>query len=313
MTGETAGARRLLESGISRCRETLREGGRVIAQSGNIRWSGGLLALHSDYGPAGQDKPVNQDYALAWEAKGDPAEQPIRWAAALADGVTSSFRPEWGAELACWNGLAHLVRARSDSDAEIRACSAMDAAGDALVSVAQQIVAGGDQWRPPEEFPATWRKRIERGRLLQTTLTLAWLEGDLLHLAMVGDGGGAVRLRCDGEVEDRLLAGGEQQTSYVHALGPGNQQVEELDHWEQCELEPGATAAMYTDGIRAAVGGCPKPLLDRVTELLRGNPEGNVAELVVKELAASGREELRDNLTLLVACQAAIAADRKRQ
>lgn len=303
MTGETAGVERLLESSISRCRETLREGGRVVAQSGNIRWSGGLLALHSDYGPAGQDKPVNQDYALAWEAQGDPAEHPIRWAAALADGVTSSFRPERGAELACWHALAHLVRPPADANGEIRARSAMDAAGDALGSVAQQIVEGGDQWRPPEEFPATWRKRIERGRLLQTTLTLAWLEGDLLHLAMVGDGGGAVRLRSNGEVEDRLLAGGEQETTYVHALGPGNQHVEELDHWEQCPLEPGTTAAVYTDGIRAAVGGCPKRLLDRVTELLREHPEGNVAELLVKELASSGREELKDNLTLLVACR----------
>ena len=170
--------------------QTLVMRGVVCATSGTLQWADGMLALHTDFGPAGQDKDTNQDYVVAWVPGSTVGKQNIGWALAMADGVTSSLYAEVGAELACWSALACLVSGGGNGQEKARA--AIDAAGEAIGLVADAIAAAGELYRPAAEFPSTWRYTLREGLLLQTTLTLAWLENGVLNLAMVGDGGAAV-------------------------------------------------------------------------------------------------------------------------
>lgn len=289
----------LVEKLIDDCRSRLSAGGTLISTSGSAAWSGGSLAVYSDYGPPGQDKEVNQDYALLWLPGENAPRGGLYWAAAVADGVTCSFRPEWGAELACFHALASLIGRSSAQSPLEQATAAVGAAGEAL-GIAAERIAQRDEFRPADEFPATWRMRLKLGRLLQTTLTLAWLEDETLSIAMVGDGGAVVRL--GGEAgRDEILGEGEPDTDLVHALGPANRRIESLDLWWQFPFQAGSTLALYTDGIRRAVRSSAGDLLDRATELLTAESAANVAEQLIRELLAAGAETLEDNLTLLIA------------
>lgn len=291
----------LLDASIRTCRQRLQETGQLVAQSGSTLWESGRLAIHSDYGPLGQDKPVNQDYALLWQSSEVEPNHPIRWAAALADGVTCSFRPEWGAQLACFHALVQLIGDTTPQNPLDRAVLAVHAAGEAIGALVEHIVNNSDQFRPEDELPATWRMRLKWGQLLQTTLTLAWLEADTLSVAMIGDGGASLRIDQDGQFGDAILAGGELESDTVHALGPANRRVEGLDCWRQVPFEAGMMLALYTDGIGRFVGSVPGRLLDRIAKRRRESPDANAAEAVVRELADLGEESLEDNLTLLFA------------
>lgn len=143
--------------------------------------------------------------------------------------------------------------------------------------------------------------RLKHGRLLQTTLTLAWLEDEALSIAMVGDGGAVVRLRGGETGCDEILGADEPDSDLVHALGPANRRIESLDLWRQFPFKPGSRLALYTDGIRRTVGSRAGDLLDRATELLTAESAANIAEQVLRELLATGAETLEDNLTLLIA------------
>jgi serine/threonine protein phosphatase PrpC len=300
---DSRGEAMLLDASIQDCRERLLKTGRLIAQSGSARWGNGRLALHSDYGPPGQEKSENQDYALLWRPPEESDDQRLKWAAALADGVTCSFLPQWGARLACFQALEHLIAGPFVPEPLERAVQAVNAAGEALGRLAEQIAENGEQFRPDDEFPATWRMRLKWGQLLETTLTLAWLEDETLHVAMIGDGGGTARVVREGQVEDRLLSEGAIESDAVHALGPANRRIDALDAWHQLPFGPGTTVALYTDGIGRFVGTSPGRLLDRVRDHVAASPDDNAAEAVVRELVNLGAESLEDNLTLLIARQ----------
>ena len=91
-----------LDEIVAESRSTLTRTGEVLLGSGRICRDAWELCIHTDFGPLSQDKDGNQDYALAWSADREDTGCPIRLAAAIADGVTSSYRSEWAAELACW-------------------------------------------------------------------------------------------------------------------------------------------------------------------------------------------------------------------
>lgn len=118
MTGLSGAALEHFERLRKKSEECLSARGTVCAGSGCLSWSTGKLTMHTDYGRADQDKDTNQDFALAWVAA-DDQDGSVRWAIALADGVTSSWYAEYGAEIACWTALAAV--AAQDGEALVRA------------------------------------------------------------------------------------------------------------------------------------------------------------------------------------------------
>ena len=69
------------------------------------------LSIHSDFGPADQDKATNQDYALAWRPAATGDRRRLRFVLALSDGLTNSFRSECASALACWVAVRALIEA----------------------------------------------------------------------------------------------------------------------------------------------------------------------------------------------------------
>jgi hypothetical protein len=96
----------------------------LVVGSGCLHSGPTTLFFHTDFGPASQDKEMNQDYALAWSGDPSPGAPEPLLALALADGVTSSYRSEWASELACAVALQVLVEQLAPSPAISRASAA---------------------------------------------------------------------------------------------------------------------------------------------------------------------------------------------
>ena len=277
--------------------ERLAAGGSLCTGSGVLAWNGGRLDLHTDFGPPDQDKEGNQDFVLAWVPH-QPRTQGLRWAVALADGVTSSYHAEVAAEVACWSGLAAVVGPET-TPAE-RARAGIDAAGQSIGALADLIEDDADAHRPDGEFESSWRYTVREGLLLQTTLTLAWLEGNRFCVAMVGDGGAVVEL--DGGAEPRLevLAEADASTSQVHALGPRNRTVLELDCWREVEIDGRSRLALYTDGVCRGVQLSERSLFAESDSVCRADGGTNVAESLVRRWIKTDARAFEDNLTLVL-------------
>ena len=130
--------------------------------------------------------------------------------------------------------------------------------------VVDVITRNPEQYQPEGLFASTWKYMLREGLLLQTTLTLAWLEAGKCHLAIVGDGGAAVQFR-DGPQRDRLvLAAPSEETSRVHAIGPGNRHVDDFDVWETLDANELSLLAIYTDGVGLGIGADASLLFDQL-------------------------------------------------
>ena len=216
----------------------------------------------------------------------------------MADGVTASFQAELGAELACRASLARLLGHNGEADAKAR--DAANAAGDAIGRVVDVITQNPEQYQPEGLFASTWKYMLREGLLLQTTLTLAWLEQDKCHLAIVGDGGAAVQFR-DGRQRDRLvLAAPNTETSRVHAIGPGNRHVDDFDVWETLAANELSLLAIYTDGVGLGIGPDASLLFDQLEERRDISQEPNVAERLIQEWIRTRAGDFDDNLSLAI-------------
>ncbi|MBL6707018.1 MAG: protein phosphatase 2C domain-containing protein, partial [Planctomycetaceae bacterium] len=259
--------------------DALRRTGSVVAGTGAINWKDGKLAIHTDFGPAGQDKEENQDFVLAWTP--DDNKSTIDWAVVMADGVTSSFLSGEGARIACSAGLTALITDEETRNWRERARRAMDAAGTAIGELADEILIDPDRFRPAEEFDSTWRYLLREGRFLQTTLSLVWSESRRLNVAIVGDGG--VITEGYGAELTEVTELIDEATSRVHALGPNNRIVSEFDFADSLELLGTGVVAVFTDGIGRGITQCPAELF----EVLRNEQsliDGQVARRIVQEL-----------------------------
>ena len=70
----------------------LAERGEMIAGSGSFRSGPFFGAIHSDFGPADQDKTTNQDYVMAWWPPATDSQSRLRFVVALADGLDALER-----------------------------------------------------------------------------------------------------------------------------------------------------------------------------------------------------------------------------
>ena len=211
--------------------------------------------LHCDFGPAEQDKETDQDYALAWWPPADEAQHRLRFVLALGDGLTTSFRSESAAALACWLGVRALVENIGAAQPLDLARLAFNEAGLTIGRLADELARDPEISCPEGQFLSTWKYILKKGGLFQTTLTIAWLEGDCFRIAMVGDGGAVWRdyrgPRNRPQPADRVLAACDLETQQVYALGPAQHCVRDFDCWHEeklngpflCASRPTASAA----------------------------------------------------------------------
>ncbi len=284
-------------------RAWLAERGEMIIGSGCFR-SGGLSgSIHSDFGPTGQDKATNQDYALAWwpAARGD--RQRLRFVLALSDGLTNSFRSECAAALACWVSARALIEAGGATEPHDMARIAFNEAGLTIGQLADELARDPEASCPEGQFLSTWKYILKKGGLFQTTLTLAWLDADRFRMAMVGDGGALWR-GYDGprearQANDRILAACNLDSQQVYALGPADRCVREFDCWREEELHGPFLCALSTDGIGRGLGASPLTLLDELESLQAAGVE-NPAQRFIEQAIRQRPKDFDDNVTLAV-------------
>jgi len=284
---------------------------RQVERQGTLRVASGSLAegdyridLHTDAGPADQEKTINQDYVVAWS--GTPRETPtgIDWAIAMADGVTAARYAEIAAELACWAALQRLLEEPATLAPGAAARGALHAAGGQLELVAAPLAEDPEETCPDDEMFSNWKWVLKRGWLLQTTLSLAWCQQGDVHLAMIGDGGALLLT----ERQPGQVLAAPQETSVVHALGPANPRPERMDLFESLRLAAGQKLLICTDGVGRGIerlrsrGQLPlQPCFEEAaTHLARALIDGWLAQYP---------SEFSDNLTLaLVTRQTGAAA-----
>jgi hypothetical protein len=284
--------------------------GQMRVGSGSFRAGPLAGSLHTDFGPAGQDKSGNQDYALAWwPADADGSGRP-RLVLALADGLTASYRSECASALACWVAVRAIVEAivestveAAASDAKDRAALAFNRAGQTIGRLADELAREPETSCPEGQFLSTWKYILKKGGLFQTTLTLAWLERDYFRIAMVGDGGALWRgYRGRGDTRQatcRVLAACDLDNQQVYALGPADRSVGQFDCWHEEQLDGPFLCALYTDGIGRGLGATPLALLDEL-ESLQAAGADNPAQRFIEQAIAMRPRDFEDNLTLAV-------------
>jgi len=213
----------------------LAERGEMVVGSGSFKSGRFSGALHSDFGPEDQDKETNQDYALAWWPSAAEARERLRFVLALGDGLTTSFRSECASALACWVGIRALVEAARMAQPQDLARLAFNEAGLTIGRLVDELARDPEASCPEGQFLSTWKYILNKGRLFQTTLSLAWLERDHFRLAMVGDGGALWRSyrgpRDSPQATDRVLASCDLDSQHVYALGPADRCVHDFDCW----------------------------------------------------------------------------------
>jgi hypothetical protein len=287
-----------LQRVLRECAETPFEESDWLLGSGSSRWRGGDITIHTDFGPVAQDKETNQDFVVGWTADGSRAQPVVPWALAMADGVTASFYAELGAELACRASLARLLMHPGKGKA--KALDAVNAAGDAVGVVGDAIAANPELYKPDDMFKSTWKYILREGLLLQTTLTLAWMERGTCYLAMVGDGGAAVELRRRSGHKQVVLAAPVVETSLVHAIGPRNRHVDGFDVWQQVGAENLCQLAVYTDGVGHGIRSNTSLLFDPLRKMGGDSKVSNRVRALIQEWIRTRAEEFEDNLSLAV-------------
>jgi hypothetical protein len=244
---------------------------------------------------------VNQDYVLAWRPSSASSRQRTDFVLALADGLTTSFRSECGSALACWVAVRALVGAGAASPAKDLARLAFNDAGLTIGRLADELARDPEASCPEGQFLSTWKYILKKGGLLQTTLTLAWLDRDHFRLATVGDGGALWRTYQgppeSRRVKDRVLATCDLEYQHVCALGPADRCLQAFDCWHEVELNGPFLCALYTDGIGRGLGASPLVLLDEL-ENLHGAGVENPAQRIIERAVAERPKDFADNLTL---------------
>jgi hypothetical protein len=283
-------------------RAWLAERGEIVVGSGAFQSGRLAAAIHSDFGPADQDKATNQDYALAWRPP-DEAQQRLRFVLALGDGLTTSFRAESAAALACWVGVRALVENVAPAQPLDLARLAFTEAGLTIGRLADNLARDPELSCPRGQFLSTWKYILKKGGLFQTTLTLAWLDGDHFRLAVLGDGGVLWRdyrgTRDSPHAADRVLAACDLDSQQVCALGPAQRCVRDFDCWHEEQIDGPFLCALSTDGIGRGQGLSPMELLNELERLQAAGVE-NPARQFIERAIEQRPKDYDDNLTLAV-------------
>jgi hypothetical protein len=271
--------------------------GTTIVGSGCFRAGPLSGSIHSDFGPDDQDKDANQDYVLAWLPGDDERRKRFRFALAMGDGLTASFRSEWASAVVCSVALRALVEGDLGLEPRELARHAFNESGQSLGRLGDELASDPEASCPPGQFVSTWKYILRKGVLFQSTLTLAWLDQHFMRVAMIGDGGALWRdYRA---AADRVLAQCDLNQHQVRALGPADRSVQEFDCWCEQNVNGPFLCALHTDGVGRGLGGSPLALLDQLEELQAAGGE-NAARQFIEQAIENHPREFEDNLTLAV-------------
>lgn len=282
---------------MRRDHQWLQARGELLVGSGALHTEDATVYFHTDFGPAGQDKDTNQDYVLVWRDSRADGTTRRGMGIAVADGLTSSFRSEWAAEVAC----ATALRALAEEPDRASSADLFARATGAVARVLRQMVE--DMARDPQascpegQYLSTWRYILRQGRLLQTTLTLAWIDSHGLQVGMVGDGG--LLWRTYAPVRSVVQAQCDLSTQEVNCLGPSVSLPVKLDFDLEMQWDAACLCVLYTDGVGRGVGDNPLQVLDDLDrpELLSAE---NPAHRWLAEAIRDRPKSFDDNLTLVV-------------
>ena len=281
---------------IETARKTLSDKGLVFESTASFQTSGQAVSIHTCIGPLQSGKTVNQDAALA--VRFDDSFH-IKWACALADGVSTSLLSEVGSRVATWTALAALVASPKWIRSHSRALKAFEAAQAAISELATKLKQDLDELRyKPSYLPApAYRHVVNRQTCFQTTLCLVYSDGKSIHIATVGDSGALLYSDAKGCKE---LFFPDLSVSRVNAICPTIISIK-LD---QCLTIPASNSqlAVFTDGVAKGLAerlGNQVPVESDFRQVFSKER----AEDYLIELAASTSEEAADNMTLLIVRQ----------
>lgn len=273
-------------------RRTIAERGQALEHSGHFQTALHQVSFHTCIGTTQSGKTVNQDAVLAVVCDD---RSPIKWACAIADGVSSSLLSEAGSRIATWVSLAALLQSQKWTSSQSRALAAIRSAQSAIAdfgAVLQQDLV--ELKFKPSYLPApAYRYVVSRQTYCQTTLCLVWCDGKSIFIANVGDAGALQS--APGKPCIKLFFP-NLRVSQVNAISPLTPKVE-LDHWSKVAA-PKANLAVFTDGVA-------KGLTERTGDELPAdfNLEHRVlvrqAKECLEDLVAATSEEAADNMTLL--------------
>lgn len=294
--GEPAATRDITAS-VLEFEQELTAQGEICVGSGSIDSEPLSVSLHTSFGPPEQDKDCNQDFVIGWN-RHTGSDRRVQLAVAMADGVTSSYRSEVGAETACWAALASLI-SREHVVGRERAQQAVGDANKAIIQLAEQINESAESFRPDDEFASTWQFKLDEGLILQTTLTLLWIEDGRLFIGMVGDGGAVCKKQCDEDGEKRVtcLNADLNDSQQVNALGPHARGPVQLDCFAEMDVSLVHEVALFTDGITRGFEDLVE-LLELIRQTNTASKETNVAESLIENFQSVRPAEFEDNLTL---------------
>jgi len=281
--------------------EVLGDVGRLLVGDDQLIDDCMAVSIYTDRGPVDAGKDKNQDFILAWRSFAAVSPRAMHFGVAIADGVSSSLYAEWASEVVCWASMRALVANHENISARDLAHLAFNSAGAAVGRLVDEITADPGVFRPEGEFDSTWAYRLRKGRLVQTTLLLAWIDGDGLHVASVGDAGGVCRVTLSGGLHvrpvDHVVAQCNLETSLVNAIGPQQRTIREFDSWFEAALRIQTLFAVYTDGIARSLGPEPLVLLDHLEGLSKKGFE-HPARYYTCQAMEQRPHEHDDNLSL---------------
>ena len=279
------------------------------------------VATHA--GTTNVEKANNEDFVIGWMPKAGQKNAPVRMAVAMSDGVSSCLYPEWAAEAACWSSLRELLRGagadQSSAPAALTQAEIAEYSFDAVLSslrcIRDEITAKASAYKPVGEFESTWNYRLQKGKLLQTTLMLAWVDQkNILHIASVGDGGALLRKvgRRGGALAKagEILMNCDPATNDVQALGPNSPDFRKLTPdqrraWlriESRDFQDRRRCLLFTDGVGRCFAENPMELFSFV-EKRTGRGVNNLPLRCLEYLAAAANWPplvSPDNLTLVI-------------
>ena len=281
----------------------LAERGEMVVGSGSFE-SGRLAgAIHSDFGPADQDKETNQDYALAWWPSAAEAQQPLRFVLALADGLTTSFRSECASALACWVAVRALVEnIRVPRPADL-ARLAFNEAGAEHRPTGRRVGPRPGSLLPRGPIPLHLEIHFAKGRAVSDHVNPC-LAGPRLFSHRHGwrRRGPVARLSRDAgcpQATDRVLATCDLESQQVYALGPAQRRVRDFDCWHEEKLNGPFLCASPPTASDADTAPAPWRCWTNWKRLQAAGVE-NPARRFIEEAIQQRPKDFDDNLTLAV-------------
>lgn len=241
----------------------------------SVRADGTAVTMASVAG----EKDRNEDAVAIWTP---PMGSGIRWAAAVADGVSACFHPQLASRLACAAGLADI----DQNAASPQGAAPAQAAQRCFDRLAELVHDNPDAMRPASSTSSMWKRVVRDSAFAQTTLIVLWQDDTTLHIEGVGDGG--LLVDVGGDLFDYL----PESNRSVRCLGPGRSGLQ-ADY--RLAFPRWSRVAAFTDGMTPWVR-------DHIAEVFSRSDPGQRLSSADDLVGRCLREtNVRDNVSLFLA------------